>query len=377
MRIAILHDYLNQMGGAESVLLTLHEIFPDAPIYTSFYRPEALPDAFRALDIRTTFLQRLGVFTRYPRHQKLLPLYPIAFEQLDLRDFDIVISNSSAWCKGVITREDTRHICYCLSPMRFAWNTHEYLAGEQVGWLSRKMLPPMLTWIRAWDVAASARVDDFVAISHVVARRIRKLYGRESAILFPPVDTAQFCPSDTVDDYFLVASRLVPYKRIDLVIEAFNRLRLPLRIIGDGRDRPRLEAMAEPNVQFLGYVTDEDRRRHFARCRALVFPGEEDFGLVPVETQASGRPVIAYAAGGALDTVVPGETGLFFTEQTVEALCDAVTRFASMSFNPERIASHAAVFDTRQFKERMAALVQSAAARPHFAPDPTAPLSLD
>ena len=363
MRIAILHDYLNQMGGAENVLLTLHELFPDAPIYTSFYRPEAMPAAFSECDIRTTFLQKLGFLTRYPRHQKLLPLYPVAFEHLDLRAYDIVISNSSAWCKGVITREDAWHLCYCLSPMRFAWNTHEYLAGEQVGWLARRMLPPLLTWIRAWDVAASARVDDFVAISRAVATRIHKIYKRDAAIIYPPVDTTQFAPADDIDDYFLVVSRLVPYKRVDLVIQAFNRLKLPLRIIGEGRDRARLEAMAAPNVQFLGYVNDNERRRHFARCRALIFPGEEDFGLVPVETQASGRPVIAYAAGGALDTIIDGETGLFFTEQTAAALCAAVEQYKSVEFNVDRIVAHAATFDTGVFKEKLAGLVAAAAKR--------------
>ena len=376
MRVAIIHDYLNQMGGAENVLLTLHEIFPEAPIYTSLYRPEAMPAAFRSLDIRTTFLQRLGPLTRYPRHQKLLPLYPVAFEQLDLREYDIVISNSSAWCKGVITREDTRHICYCLSPMRFAWNTHEYIAGERFGWFARRILPLTLTWIRAWDVAASARVDDFIAISRVVAARIQKLYRRESTILFPPVDTTLFTPSDQIDDYFLVVSRLVPYKRVDLAVRAFNRLGLPLRIIGDGRDRGRLEAMAQANVQFLGYVDDAERLRHLSRCRALIFPGEEDFGLVPVETQASGRPVIAYAAGGALDTVIEGETGLFFHKQEVGALCDAVERCTTMDFNVERITAHATTFDKSVFKEKMEALVESSPGHPHLPQDPGSQSSL-
>lgn len=363
MRIALLHDYLNQMGGAENVLLALHEIYPEAPIYTSFYRPEAMPPAFRACDIRTTFLQKLGPLTRYPHHQKLLPLYPAAFEQLDLRAYDIVLSNSSAWCKGVITRADAWHICYCLSPMRFAWNTDEYLAGERIGWLSKKILPPMLARIRAWDVANSARVDEFVAISRAIEARIQRVYERESVIIFPPVDTDHFTPAGEIDDYFLVVSRLVPYKRVDLVVQAFNRLRLPLRIIGDGRDRERLEAMADANVEFLGYVNNEERRRHFARCQALIFPGEEDFGLVPVETQASGRPVIAYAAGGALDTVLAGETGIFFSEQTVDAVCDAVEQLKGSQFSPDKITAHAAKFDTQVFKDNIAALVDSAADR--------------
>lgn len=373
MRIAIIHDYLNQMGGAENVLLTLHDIFPEAPIYTSFYRSEAMPTAFRSLDIRTTFLQKLGPLTRYPRHQMLLPLYPAAFERLDLQEFDVVLSNSSAWCKGVITREDARHICYCLSPMRFAWNTKEYLAGEQIGWLPRKVLPTVLARMRAWDVATNTRVDDFVAISRAIAARIKNYYNREASIIFPPVDTSLFAPSDQVEDYFLIVSRLVPYKRVDLAIQAFNRLGLPLRIIGDGRDRARLEAMAKPNVRFLGYVADETRRRHLSRCKALVFPGEEDFGLVPVEVQASGRPVIAYAAGGALDTVVEGATGLFFSEQRVDALCETIERFAATSFCSQRIIEHAAAFDTSVFKQKLTTLVDPAGSRSKEPKGPSAP----
>ena len=361
------------MGGAENVLLTLHEIFPEAPIFTSFYRPEAMPAAFRSLDIRTTFLQKLGPLTRYPRHQMLLPLYPAAFERLDLREYDVILSNSSAWCKGVITREDARHICYCLSPMRFAWNTREYLAGEQIGWLPRQVLPAVLSRIRAWDVATNARVDDFIAISRAIAARIKSYYNREASIIFPPVDTSLFAPSDHVADYFLIVSRLVPYKRVDLAIQAFNQLGLPLRIIGDGRDRARLESMAKPNVQFLGYVDDETRRRHLSQCRALVFPGEEDFGLVPVEAQASGRPVIAFAGGGALDTVVANETGLFFTEQRVESLCDAIDRFASIEFSTERIVEHAAAFDTSVFKEKVVALIDSAGSLPRAPSSPESP----
>lgn len=373
MRIALVHDYLNQMGGAENVLLTLHEIFPQAPIYTSFYRPEAMPAAFRSLDIRTTFLQKLGPLTRYPRHQMLLPLYPAAFERLDLREYDVVLSNSSAWCKGVITREDARHICYCLSPMRFAWNTREYLAGEQIGWLPRQVLPAVLTRIREWDVATNTRVDDFIAISRAIAARIKSYYNRESSIIFPPVETSLFTPSDHIGDYFLIVSRLVPYKRVDLAIQAFNQLGLPLRIIGDGRDRARLESMAEPNVEFLGYVDDETRRRHLSQCRALVFPGEEDFGLVPVEAQASGRPVIAFAGGGALDTVVDHETGLFFSEQRLESLCEAIDRFATMNFSTERIIEHASAFDTKVFKERVVSLVESAASLPRAPSGPPSP----
>lgn len=361
MRVAIVASWLNQYGGAERVLEVLHEMYPEAPIYTSMYEPTAMPESYRQWDIRTSFMQRLPLVKK--RHQMFLPLYPLAFEQLDIDGYDVVISNSSAFCHGVITRPETCHICYCLTPARFLWNYHEYVRREKIGRLARVLVPLALRSLRTWDVAAANRVDYFVAISRVVQSRIAKYYRRHSEIIYPPVDTARYEISDEVDDYFLVVSRLVPYKRIDLAVRAFSELGLPLKVVGDGRDRASLAKLAAPNVEFLGRIPDKDVRRLYSRCRAFVFPGEEDFGLTPIEAQAAGRPVIAYAAGGALDTVIEGETGVLFREPTAESLAEAVRGFDAHQFDPVRIREHAMRFDVTVFKERLARFVVESLAK--------------
>ncbi len=348
MKLAIIHDYLNQYGGAERVLEKLHELFPEAPIYTSIYDPSAMPDGYRRWDIRTSFMQRLPGVMRH--HQLFLPFYPLAFESFDLNDYDLVISNSSAWCKGVHTPPTTLHLCYCLTPMRWVWNYREYVQRERFGKPIRMALPLMMNWLRLWDRVTADTVDQFATISRTVAARVGKYYRRDSTVIYPPVDTASFQGSDSHDDYFLVVSRLIPYKRIDLVVEAFNRLGLPLVIIGDGRDRAALQARAKENIRFLGKVSDQEARHHYSRCRAFLFPGEEDFGITPVEAQASGRPVIAYAGGGALDTVVDGVTGKLFYPQTADALADAVASFNDADYDPEAIRRNAERFDTACFK---------------------------
>jgi len=358
MRLAIVHDFLNQYGGAERVLERMHELWPDAPVYTSMYDPRAMPSAYRRWDIRTSFMQRFPWVTR--RHQQFLLFYPSAFESFDLSSFDVVLSNSSAFCKGVVTGPQTVHICYCLTPMRFAWNYHEYVERERLGGLLRGILPLVMTGLRAWDVTTSQRVDHFIAISQAVADRIRKYYRRDSAIIYPPVDTDAFTPSDEVDDYYLVVSRLIPYKRIDVAVDAFNQLGLPLWIVGDGRDRGALERRARSNIRFLGRLPDAEVKRLIARCRAFIFPGEEDFGITPLEAQAAGRPVIAYAGGGALETVVEGETGVFFHPQTPEALVEAVRRFDALAVKGESLRRHAARFGVAVFKQQLASFVERA-----------------
>ncbi|HDN79060.1 MAG TPA: glycosyltransferase family 4 protein [Chloroflexi bacterium] len=360
MRVAIIHDWLNQYGGAEIVLEALKEMFPEAPIYTSMYWPQAMPDFYRGWDIRTSFMDKLPFVKTH--HQPFLPLYPLAFEGFDLSGYDVVISNKSGFCHGVITPSETIHICYCLTPTRFVWNYHGYIRREGLGRVARWLLPLFLNYLRTWDRLAADRVDFFVAISQEVKKRIAKYYKRESEVIYPPVYTDRFQPSPEQDDYFLVVSRLIPYKRIDIAVEAFNRLGLPLLIVGEGRDRKALEAMAEPNVRFLGRVSGGELARLYARCQALIFPGREDFGIAPVEAQAAGRPVIAYAAGGALDTVIECETGLFFYEQTPEALSETVREFMRYSdaFDPEVIRANALRFDVSRFKERMQGLVKMA-----------------
>ncbi|HEU0025728.1 MAG TPA: glycosyltransferase [Ktedonobacterales bacterium] len=359
MRVALVHDWLNQMGGAERMLLAMTRMFPDAPIYTSIYDPARVDSAFRSLDIRTSFMQRFPMVTR--RHQPYLPFYPMAFEQFDLSAYDLIISDSSAFAKGVITRPDALHICYCHTPMRFAWSFENYVARERVGGLSRLALAPLMSWLRLWDVATAARVDYFIANSPAVAARIAKYYRRESIYIPPPVDTSRFPISRVRGDYFLIIARLIPYKRIDLAVEAFTRLGLPLRIVGEGRDEKRLRAMAGKNVTFLGRLSDREAYEQLAGCRAFIFTGEEDFGIAPVEAQATGKPVIAYGAGGALATVLPGQTGVLFQQQTSQALENAVTSFRDEWFNPDTIRHHAEEFDTSRFIARLMAFVRARA----------------
>lgn len=352
MKLAIVFSWLNQYGGAERVLEVVHDMYPQAPIYTSLYLPEALPEAYRNWDIRPSFLNRIPLLRR--KHQFLLPLYPLAFESLDLRGYDLVLSITSAFAHGVLTPASTPHVCYCLTPARFLWSYHAYIEREGVGRLAQAALQPHLKSLRQWDRLAADRVDRFVAISRTVQQRIRKVYRRESEILYPPVLLqAEIVPQEP-QDYYLIVSRLIPYKRIDLAVEAFNRLGLPLRIIGEGRDGPMLRAMAKENIHFAGYVdSDEAVRQQMARCKAFIFPGEEDFGLTPLEAMSTGRPVIAYAAGGALDTVIEGRTGVFFREPTVEALMAAVERCEASQFDAHTLQEHAQQFGAPRFQREL------------------------
>ena len=281
MKVALVHDYLNQMGGAERVVLALHELFPDAPLYTSIYDPKRVDPAFQKIDIRTSFMQKLPFVMKH--HQPYLPFYPFAMEGLDLRGYDLVLSSSSAFGKGVIVKPETMHICYCHTPMRWCWNYSEYVEREQLGGMARRILPFLITWLRVWDQTSAMRVDHFIANSPVVAERIQKYYRRESVVIPPPVEASRFLfdPAARPGDYFLVLSRLAPYKRIDLAIQACNMLQLPLVVIGGGRDEKQLKAMAGPTIRFLGRLSDSEVLEYIAHCRAFLFPGEEDFGITP------------------------------------------------------------------------------------------------
>ncbi|HSM56440.1 MAG TPA: glycosyltransferase [Candidatus Sulfomarinibacteraceae bacterium] len=354
--MALVHDWLNQLGGAEDVLETLVEMFPHSPVYTSLYWRQKMPQQWREWDVRTSFIDRLPLAQK--RQQLYLPFYPLAFEQFDFSEYDLVLSNKSGFCHGIITGPETVHICYCLTPTRYLWRYQQYAEQENLGRWTRRALIPFLTYLRMWDRLAAARVDHFIAISQEVRRRIAKIYGRESVIIYPPVETERFQPANTVDDYYLMVGRLVPYRRLDLLIEAFNRLDRPLLIAGRGRDRERLEAMAGPNVTFLGYVPDQELPDLMARCRAFLFPGEEDFGIAPIQAMAAGRPVIAYAGGGALDTIVPG-AGALFAEQSVAAIIDAVQSFDATAVDPGFIRTHARQFDTSVFKKRLNEFITS------------------
>ena len=373
MKVALVHDYLNQMGGAERVVLAFHELFPDAPLYTSIYDARRVDAAFQQIDIRTSFMQKLPFVKKH--HQPFLPLYPFAMERLDLRGYDLILSSSSAFGKGVITKPGTMHICYCHTPMRWCWNYDEYVEREQLGKMARSVLPFLITGLRVWDQTTAMRVDHFIANSPVVADRIQKYYRREAVVIPPPVEASRFLfdPAAQSEDYFLIVSRLLPYKRIDLAIQACNRLHLPLVIIGSGRDEQRLKQMAAPTIRFLGRLSDTEVIDYYAHCRALILPGEEDFGITPLEAQASGRPVIAYGAGGALASVVDGVTGTFFHEQTVESLAATLANFNATKFDPQTIRNHALEFDKPRFHRRILQFIEAkmSAAKSHESRTPT------
>ncbi len=356
MRVALVHDYLNQYGGAERVLEALHALYPEAPVYTSLYDPRSMPGAFRRWDIRTSFLQHL------PRRVSLARLYltwyPYAFESFDLRGYDLILSSSSAFAKGVIPPAGARHICYCHNPARFLWDAGSYLKYEPLGWLAGWLLAGVFHRLRLWDVAVNLRVDTFIANSRTVAARIARYYRRESTIIHPPVDVSSFPVARGEGHYFLAGGRLVPHKRLDLAVAACTRLGLPLVVFGEGRDRARLERLAGPTVRFVGRVSEAELRRLYLDCRALLFPGEEDFGIAPLEAMACGRPVIAYGAGGALETVVAGQTGLLFSPQEEEALVEVLTSFRDGDFDPARLRRHAEQFDVPRFQEKIRDLVQ-------------------
>jgi glycosyltransferase involved in cell wall biosynthesis len=358
VHLALVHDWLNQIGGAEDVLETLVEMFPGAPVYTSMYWPEKMNPAYREWDIRVTWMDRLpGI---YRHHQPYLPLYPLAFAGIDLSGYDLVLSNKSGFCHGVHTGQTT-HVCYCLAPTRYVWDFDAYAAREALPSAARTALRLLVALLRRWDYAAAQRVDHLIAISREIQNRIQRYYSRDSVVIHPPVDTSRFDPTAIQDDYYLIVSRLIPYKRIDLAIRAFNQLRLPLVIAGDGRGREALEALAGPTITFLGYVPDEDLPDLFARCRATILPGMEDFAITPVQAQAAGRPVIAYGAGGALDTVVEGETGVFFPLLTPEALAEAVREFDTADADPQACVRNAMRFDVSVFKGQLSRFVEEKA----------------
>jgi glycosyltransferase involved in cell wall biosynthesis len=358
LKVALVHEWLTTLGGSERVVWAFHRLFPGAPVYTSVHRKDLLPAAFHELDIRPSFLQRIPGATRH--YQKLLPLMPLAFEQFDLSGYDVVLSSHHACAKGVITSPDTLHISYVHTPMRYAWDLfHPY--QQSMSPLMRPLAAMLLSQLRQWDVLSANRVDYFLANSKEVARRIQKHYRRPAHVIHPPIDTGLYERSEEVGDHYLVVSRFVPYKRVDLAIQAANRLGIPLKVIGSGPLEPELRRLAtSKQITFMGHLSDEQVRQEMARCRALLFCSFEDFGLVPLEVQAAGRPVIAYGAGGALETVIDGVTGAFFQEQTVDSLCQTIRRFETLDLDPAVIQRHARSFDFEAFAEQLMAFVTQA-----------------
>jgi len=357
MRVALVHDYLNQYGGAERVLEAFCQIFPKAPIYTLLYNKERTGYAFENRCLKTSFLQKIPLLKSNHRH--FLMLMPLAIEQFDFSQYDLVLSDSASYAKGVITSSKTTHICYCHTPIRYAWDdSHKYI--EEFGYpgLVKKVIPFFMNYIRLWDEQAAQRVDKFIANSQFVAQRIKKYYHRDSIIIHPPVKTNLFYIANQPDKYFLMVGRFLPYKRFDLAIEAFNQLGWPLKIIGDGPERKKLQKIAKKNIEFVGLAADDKLKDYYAHCQAFIFPQEEDFGITAVEAMASGRPVIAYQGGGALEIIQPGLTGLFFKEQTIEHLIRALKEFKSADFNPQLIREKAMEFDEEKFKDRIKIFIE-------------------
>lgn len=361
MKVALVHDALNQNGGAEKVLAELHRMFPSAPVFCPLYRPSVLPADFAGWDVRPSWMQRIPGATRY--HRVMFPLYPFAMHGFDLSEYDVVISSSFNFAHNVVIRPDASHICYCHSPSRFLWDFDAYARREGLSRVQRMFVSAFLPALRTHDVVSAQGVDTWIATSRVVRQRIRKIYRRRSELVPPPIDLDEFGSTPSHGGYYLVLMRLVGWKRADIVIRACNALRLPLVVAGDGRDLPRLQAMAGPTVQFVGRVDGREKAGLYARCAAFVLPAIEDFGITPLEAMASGRPVIAVADGGALDTVIPGVTGELFADQTAECLVATLRGFDPDTYDPVLIRRSVERYGRASFQRRITALVSAAVAR--------------
>lgn len=353
MNVALVHDYLNQYGGAERVFESLLNLFPDSKIFTLVRNNKNLPDRLKNIQSEISFLHRLPFIEKM--YERYLILYPIAIESFDLTEFDLVISDSSAWAKGVYTTKDTLHICYCHSPMRFAYESfYSYTVGESRNNIVKFFLRFSVNYLRMWDYTTAQRVDYFIANSQNIKKRIHKYYGRDSIVIYPPCDLEKFYSEDAKkEDFFLIVGRMKEYKNFPLVIEAFNKIGLPLFVIGDGPILPKLMRIAKGNIHFLGNVDDDSLRNYYQRAQALIFPQLEDFGLTPIEANACGTPVLAYKAGGVLESVIDGKTGLFFDEQSSEAIIDVIHKFKGYKFNKSALVKNAKRFDRKKFEKNI------------------------
>jgi len=359
MKIAIIHDWLTGMRGGERCLEVFCEIFPQAHLYTLLHAPSSVSSLIEQMPTKTSFIQNLPFSKR--GYRKYLPLFPIAIERFNLKGYDLILSCSHCVAKGIIPPPDAPHISYMLTPMRYAWDMY----GEYFGEKKNRMRSLFMHYLRMWDVTSSQRVDHFICISKHVENRIRKFYRRKAEVIHPPVETKRFRLQDKKENYFLIVSSFAPYKKVGLAIEAFNLLDYPLKIIGSGPEEKRLRSIARSNVEFLGWLPDEVVADWYSRCRGLIFPGEEDFGIVPLEAMACGKPVIAYGRGGVLETIIPfgqevkagrgAPTGLFFQEQNIDSLIGAVERFGQIEkvFDPAAIRSHTLQWDREIFKEKI------------------------
>jgi glycosyltransferase involved in cell wall biosynthesis len=373
MKVALVHDWLTGMRGGEKCLEVFCELYPDADLYTLIYTPENVSPTIQRMNVRTSWLDRLPAAAKYFRY--LLPLFPQAVESFELVGYDLILSSSHCVAKGIFPHRSL-HVSYIFAPMRYVWDLHDaYFVGSQ-SQISRIGLAAFRAYLQRWDVRSSARVNHFIAISSNIAAKIERFYGRRAKVIYPPVDVERFYVGREIDSFYLIVSALVPYKRIDVAIEAFNALRLPLKVVGSGPLRRSLERRAKPNIEFLGWLDDAKVAELYASCQALIFPGEEDFGIVPLEAQASGRPVIAFKRGGLLETVIgldemdeaiapASPTGVFFTDQNSQSLSAAVRQFERHRdrFEPERIRAHARQFGRDRFKREIATYIDECLAR--------------
>lgn len=352
LRVALVHDWLTGMRGGEKCLEVLCELFPDAPIFTLLHVKGAMSPLIESKVIHTSFIQRLPFVEE--KYRMYLPLFPTAIQSFDFSKFDLLISLSHCVAKGAIPRTGALHLCYCFTPMRYVYEMYdEYFGRGQAGIATRSAMAVAAPLLRAWDRKSAVRVNNFIAISEHVHERILRHYNRDSEIIFPPVDTEKFQVSKTDDGCYLIVSALVPYKKVDLAVRAFNDIGARLIIVGKGPDEAKLRRIAKANIEFAGWKNGEELASLYARCKALVFPGEEDFGIVPLEAMASGKPVIAFGKGGALETVQEGISGVFFCEQTESALASAIRRADSMQFDPQKIRARALEFSRSIFKNKI------------------------
>lgn len=369
MKIALVHDWLTGMRGGEKCLEILCELYPNADLFTLLYNKDRLSKAIEGMKIKTSLIQNLPGASKHYRYY--LPFFPAAVERFNLKGYDLVLSTSHCVAKGILPMPESLHICYCFTPMRYIWDMQfDYFKTPDKGWTGgcRGFLISLLTnYLRLWDAASSARVDSFIAISHYVRQRIKRYYGRESEVVYPPVNCDFFHPSANAareGDYYLMVTAMAPYKRVDLAIEAFNRLGKPLLIVGDGPERKDLKERAKKNIEFPGWKDDEEVRDYYRGCKAFIFPGKEDFGITPLEAQACGKPVIAFGEGGALETVLPfpqeGATGIFFDSQTADSLIEAVQLFERNRerFDPQAMRRNALSFERTIFREKIFSLVE-------------------
>lgn len=362
MKIAFVHDFLLRLGGAERVLKTWMDMYPDAPVYTLLYDEARVGEVFPKERVISSRLQKWPRFIP-GMHKLMFPFMPGAIEDFDLSDYDIVLSSSSAYAHGVVTNLETTHICYYHSPMRYAWDyTHQYVRDQKLGWFGEMLVTHLLHKVRMWDFLAADRVDIPLANSKTVQNRIKKYYHQDAQIIYPPVDTERFTPHEKQEGYFLIVSTLTPYKRIDLAIEVFNKLGKRLVIIGQGNDEARLRRLASSHIDFLGFQSDENVKAYMENCRAFIFPGEEDFGIAPVEAMACGKPVLAYRKGGLTETMIEGKTGQFFEEQTVESMEAGLTQLLinEKDYDAHAIAKHAQTYSKKAFEKAMKSVIDHA-----------------